>query len=123
MIGLNLFGTGFLIKPTGNDVGMLITFYIVPTHYCYEGIIMSHFKDMTQRVITVVGSAYYDSLNCTTENPNDCFGTMKSYANFAFGSRFSYDNMLMDILVPISYLIVAMSATHWALGHLSYGNT
>jgi len=123
VIGLNLFGTGFLIKPTGNNVGMLITFYIAPAHYCYEGIIMSQFKDMTQSVIPVVGSAYYDSLNCTTENPNDCFGTMESYANFAFGSRFSYDNMLMDILVPISYLIVVMSATHWALGHLSYGNT
>jgi len=123
VIGLNIFGTGFLIKPMGSNPANLVTFFISPAHYCYEGLIMSQFKGLTQKVIPVVGSAYFNDLDCTIENKEDCFGTMEDYASFAFGARFSPDHLLMDVLIPISYIIVAMLGTHWALGHLNYGNT
>jgi len=128
VIGINIFGTGFLIKPLSSgkllmDIPKLVTFYISPAHYCYEGVIMTMFKGLTQKVIPVVNSAYFHSLNCTIADKDVCHGTMEGYASFAFGSRFSPDNMLMDALIPILFIIVAMLGTHWALGHLNYGNT
>jgi len=127
IITINLFGSGFLIKPFGNNIMRLITFYISPGHYCFEGILMSQFKDLTQEVIPVEGSDYFSHLlseggpNC--QDMANCSGTMESYTDFNFGNRFSLDNQLMDALIPISYLVVVMFATHWTLGHLTYTNT
>jgi len=120
IIGINILGTGFLIKPGDNPLS-LMALYISPQHYCYEGIITNMFDGISQVVEPLKGSAYYVYLNCTPEET--CLGDMEGYTKFAFGSSFSTNNIALDTLVPIAFLIVTVTGTHWALGHLNYVNT
>lgn len=121
IIGINLLGTGFLIKPGGNFLTS-IAYYFSPQQYIFQGILMSQLRDISQTVVALDGSAYFESLNCTP-GQSDCHGNMESYANFAFNGEFSFDHRYRGVFVPLSFAIVAMIGTHWSLGHLNYVNT
>ena len=123
IIGIKLFGSGYIVKHRFKNSWFLMTFYNAPGHYAYEGTIMSQFEGIKTEVLAAEGSSYFYSRSCVDGQEDDCIGDMKSYTKFTFGNLFSPDHVERNDMILLGYLLFALIGTNFALKKLNHMNT
>ena len=78
---------------------------------------MNLVEDVTLEIDVKPDQGFYRHLECECEG--DCIGTLHDYAAFVFEEGFDFGNEYQDIFALDGYLVFAIIATHWALGHFN----
>eukprot|EP00956_Cyclotella_meneghiniana_P034468 scaffold105270_cov79-Cyclotella_meneghiniana.AAC.1 len=122
-IGTNNFFSGLIVRPQQMGEGLwLVTYWITPGHFVYEGMVTSIFFNDERQVIVERGSDFWDSLNCTSiaEVDGRCDVTVSEYVDAFYGGHFSRDNVMRNAIILGVILIVVRASTFVALRKLSY---
>jgi hypothetical protein len=126
-IGLNNFFAGLIVRPQFMVGGFYaIPYYISPSHYVFESLVMSVYGDSTRTVIATDGSDYFDYLVQNQENSceagaSSCEGTASQFVYVFFGGEFSSDNKIRNALILGFILVLTRILTWVALKKIRFG--
>lgn len=90
-----------------------LPYYISPSHYVYESLVMALYSKDTRQVEADVGSDFYDYLvtnNVCTGTP--CYGTVTEYVNVFFDFNFSADNNTRNAII-LGFVLVLTRLLTW----------
>lgn len=124
-IGFNNLFAGLIILPQ-EMVGTpyIVTYYITPGHYIFEGEITSIMDNDSRSVVATIGGDFYQFLvekgQCTIGQDSVCQGLSSDYIEFFFGGDFSRDNIARNAIVLGSLLVVVRTGTWLALRHIRF---
>ena len=146
-IGTNNFFSGLIVRPQQMGTGLwLVTYWITPGHFVYEGksvnqpsdvnqiwmlksnfflfsgMVTSIFYNDDRQVIVESGSDLWTPLNCTSiaEVDGQCDVSVSKYIDAFYGGHFSRDNVMRNAIILGVILIVVRASTFVALKKLSY---
>ena len=128
LIGYNIFFSGYIVKPGYFRGPFQLGLWTAPGRFVFEGIATTQFEDIDLPVQASTESPYFFYLNCQNRTAeelidNPCVGTMESYVNFFFGSKFTIDHYYMDLFVLVGYVVLARLLVWWSLKRFNYVNT
>lgn len=118
MLQLNNFFAGLVVRPqlmVGNFYSL--PYYISPSHYVYEGLIVTLFDGDERTVSASEDTEYYFYLGCTSM---PCDGTVTDYINFFFGNQFSPSHIRRNAWICGLILVIGRVATVLALKYIRY---
>jgi hypothetical protein len=101
-IGLNNFFAGLIVRPQYMVGFYAIPYYISPSHYVYESLIISVYDRSTRPVAAVVGSDFYEFLinNGKCEiGSNNCTGTVTEYVEVFFDGNFKSEHTVRNAII------------------------
>jgi hypothetical protein len=101
-IGLNNFFAGLIVRPQYMVGFYALPYYISPSHYVYESLIMSIYDRNNRPVAATEGSDFYDYLinrgKCN-RGSTDCTGTAAEYVEVFFDGNFSSVHTVRNAIV------------------------
>jgi hypothetical protein len=89
-----------------------VPYYISPSHYVYESLVMSLYSNDTRTVLADDGSEFYEYMRCTG---SPCQGTVVQYVDWFFDGNFVVTNNYRNALILGFILILARFLTWVAL--------
>jgi hypothetical protein len=137
-IGINNFFSGFIVRPQqmiGNF--WVITWYICPGHYVYEGMVSATFWNDNTTVVVTEGSQYFDILTtpgyvgqaqevfpdgvCTISSDGSyCETPTNQFVYAFFGGLYGRRNLIRNLIILLGILIAVRIFTFIALKKLTY---
>lgn len=124
-IGFNNLFAGLIILPQ-QMIGTpyIVTYYITPGHYIFEGEIASIMDNEQRNVIATPGSDYYNFLidkgNCYEGQTTTCEGYQSDYIEFFFGGDFTNDHISRNAIILGVILVVVRVGTWIALRYIRF---
>mmetsp|Transcript_14589 Transcript_14589/g.20603 ORF Transcript_14589/g.20603 Transcript_14589/m.20603 type:complete len:207 (+) Transcript_14589:197-817(+) len=128
LIGMNVFFSGYIVRPQYFTGFMKVGWWISPGHYAYEGLVVNLFGHSTKSVQALRGTAFYyflvknTSEDCTLRE-EVCIGNFDDYVDFFFGGKYKTSNTGLDVGVLLAFLIAARIAQICSLKYFNYVNT
>jgi hypothetical protein len=125
-IGLNNFFAGLIVRPQFMVGGFYaVPYYISPSHYVYESLVMSLYDGDTRVVEATGGSEFFDYLvgdpdNICINNSTQCEGTVFQYVSVFFGDEFKRDNSMRNALILGFILALTRLLTWVALKYVRF---
>jgi len=90
--------SGVLINPAEIPAFWIWLYWILAGHWIFEGIFMSQYEGDDTPIEASVGTAFYQSLNCTSANES-CIGTAEEWINVKFPT-WSPSNIKVSLEYP-----------------------
>lgn len=124
-IGLNNFFAGLIVRPQ-LMVGTFYTFpyHISPSHYVYEGLLMTLYREDQRVVYADPGGEFFDYLGCedsrSGSSSEGCEGTVEQYIVFFFGGEFKPEHMARNAWILGCVVVLARVATFVALKYIRF---
>lgn len=116
-IGFNNLFAGLIILPQEmRGTPYVLTYYITPGHYIFEGEITAVMDNNLREVIATEGSEFYDYLisagKCVATQMTPCVGFQSDYVRFFFGSEFTEEHISRNAIV-LGVLLVLVRLFTW----------
>lgn len=125
--GLTALFTGVLIRPDNIPNFYIFLYWLLPGHYCIEGLLMSQFNGDTTFIEASPGSLFWNYNNCSNLVAVDpdlvCGGTAGDWVESNFGAFWSYSNVPWNALYFVGLIVLARVVTLVALMYLNYRST
>lgn len=124
-IGINNLFAGLIILPQ-QMIGTpyVVTYYITPVHYVFEGEIASIMDNDQRNVTATPNSAFYDFLiaegKCYEGQDFPCKGYQSDYIAYFFGGDFSSDHIGRNAIILGVLLVVVRLGTWIALRYIRF---
>ena len=124
-IGINNLFAGLIILPQ-QMIGTpyVVTYFITPGHYIFEGEIASIMDNNQRNVTASPNSAFYEYLvqtgKCYEGQDYTCQGYSSDYIEYFFGGDFSKDNISRNAIVLGAILVVVRLGTWIALRNIRF---
>ena len=124
-IGFNNLFAGLIILPQAMlGTPYLVTYYITPGHYIFEGEITSIMHNDARHVTASVGSDFFAFLirrgKCTEGQMKPCVGFQSDYIEYFFGGDFTSDHISRNAIVLGVLLVVVRLGTWVALRYIRF---
>lgn len=124
-IGFNNLFAGLIILPQ-EMVGTpyVVTYYVTPGHYIFEGEITSIMDNDQREVEAIPGGEFYNYLvnlgKCVEGQDEPCIGFQSDYIRYYFGGEFTIDNIGRNAIILGALLVVVRVATAVALKYIRF---
>jgi hypothetical protein len=126
-IGFNNLFSGLIILPQemANSV-YVVTYYITPGHYIFEGEVISLMFNDFRQVKPTTGSDFYrwlvDAGTCSLSQGSSCIGSQKEYVLFFFGGEYTHDHLGRNAIILGAVLVLVRLLTWLALKYIRFSN-
>ncbi len=124
-IGFNNLFAGLIILPQAMiGTPYVVTYFITPGHYIFEGEITSIMDNDARNVTAAVGGDFYAFLvekgKCFEGQKQVCKGFQSDYIEFFFGGNFTADHISRNAIVLGVLLVVVRLGTWIALRYIRF---
>lgn len=124
-IGMNNSFAGLIARPQQIEGGFFLfalQYWIVPSHYVFEGITTSWFINDTRQVVVTPGSSYYNVLDCPEIiEDGECVVSTMDYLDAFFGGLYTAEhNGRNFFILGLGWLAGVRLFTYLALKLLTY---
>lgn len=128
LVTLSIMLAGVLIYPQNIPDGLKYVYWLIPSHYVIEGILVSQYDEDTTEITPTLGSPFYRyvcglescAISCEVEPDTTCFGTAAEWINVTFGGKFTADHMGWNLLYLTVVMTIARILTFFALVNVNH---
>ena len=129
LVSLSNLLAGVIIYPQDIPEKLMFFYWLIPSHYVVEGILMSQYDGDKTPILSTAGSPFYDYISAVCGNQccsisetgaHICTGIASDWVLVTFDGHFSIDHLWINFVYLIIVCSVSRVVTFLALVHLNH---
>jgi len=126
MNNFNSLFAGVLIRPQFITPFWLFMYWLMPSHYILEGLIVSQFYNDDTPIKAVLGSPFGEMINGSATCPNisdislDCYGTAWQWVYSSFGGWWEWSHIIGNVVYILALCIIVKLISFVAMVKLNH---
>lgn len=126
MNNFNSLFAGVLIRPQFISSFWIFLYWLMPSHYILEGLLLSQYHNDNTPIEPSLGSPFALSINGTSTCPNisdyteECYGTAWQWVDVSFGGYFEWSHMIGNVVYLCVICVFVKVLSYVAMVKLNY---